>query len=600
MRILGISAWYHNSAAALLVDGEVVAAAQEERFSRIKNDASFPEKAIEFCLKTAGISLNELDAVVYYEKPFLKFERILETFYEVAPKGISPFIKAMPTWFREKLFIKSRIHKNLKSIDPGYRKKVKLLFPEHHLSHAASAFYPSGWEEAAILTIDGVGEWATATIGHGKGQNITILKEMKFPHSVGMLYSAFTQFLGFRVNSGEYKLMGLAAYGEPNDEETIRFKSLITSKLVDIFPDGSIELSLPMFGFQTSLSTIQIKKWEQLFGMNMRQAESPFSQQHANLALAIQQVTEAIIQNMAAEAVRLTGCRKLCMAGGVALNGVANGKLERSGIVESLYVQPAAGDAGGALGAALAAHHLYFGQKSRVRIHPLNLLGPSVQEKILEDLAHKQGLAFKQYSDNQLFELISEQLVQGKVIGWCQGRMEFGPRALGNRSILADPRNPDMQRRVNMLVKKRESFRPFAPAILEEHASEYFDLKAASPHMLKVYPLKERWRSCDESALSGHSIQEKLDLPKSIFPAVTHADFSCRVQTVSKSEHPRFHALLTAFHEKTGCPMLLNTSFNERGEPIVATAADAFAAFERTGIDMLVVGNVVMEKNVYR
>lgn len=592
---LGISAWFHDSAAAIIIDGAVVAAAEEERFSRIKHDANFPTEAIRFCLQQANINLTDVDAIAFYEKPFLKFERILESFYQTAPFSIRSFVTAMPNWFGEKLFAKSRIHKALKAIDDRYDKKTTLIFPEHHLSHAASAFYPSGWDEAAILTVDGVGEWATATIGVGSGSDIRIIKELHFPHSVGLLYSAFTQFLGFKVNSGEYKLMGLSAYGEPEHADTERFKYIITNELVTIFPDGSIELQLANFGFLTSLSTIKKKRWEKLFGMPVRKADEAFTLQHANLALAIQQVVEDIMLKLATEAKRLTGASRLCMAGGVALNCVANGVLERAEIFDEIYIQPAAGDSGGALGAAMAASRI-VNKEQQTQSLPLPLFGPAIEVEAVEALIAEYSLPAKQYDASALAHKVADLLAEGKIIGLCRGRMEFGPRALGNRSIVADPRVAGMQEAINRRIKNRESYRPFAPAILEEEAHRFFDLKAPSPHMLMVYPLKNEWRSMEQADVEGLSVLEKLKAVKSQFPAITHADFSSRIQTVSAETHPLFHALIKAFYSQTDCPMLLNTSFNERGEPIVATARDTFYAFMRTGLDVLVLGEYLIEK----
>ncbi|MFK7970253.1 MAG: carbamoyltransferase [Bacteroidia bacterium] len=596
MIILGISAWFHDAAAAIIINGKIVAAAEEERFTRKKHDERFPSEAIRFCLDYAHISLSDVDFVAFYEKPFLKFERILESYYETAPYGIRSFVTAMPNWFGEKLFAKSRIHKALKKIDDQYEKTTPLLFPEHHLSHAASAYYPSTWDDAAILTIDGVGEWTCTSIAHGKGSDITVIKESHFPDSLGLLYSAFTQFLGFRVNSGEYKLMGLSAYGEPQHADTQRFKQLILEQIVTVHPDGSIALNMPMFGFRRSLSTIKKAKWETLFGMKVRTKGEAFTLRHAHLACAIQLVCEEAVIKLATEAKRLTGANRLCMAGGVSLNCVANGRLLRSGIFDEIYIQPAAGDSGGALGAALAAHHIHQeGARDNQRRMPF--LGPAILEDDINDLISEFELDVKPTDESSLYTEVAHALAEGQVVAWCQDRMEFGPRALGNRSILGDPQQIDMQKRVNLQVKKRESYRPFAPAILAEEAHRYFDLIDESPHMLMVYPIKEAWRKTTPEALAGMSVVEKLAKDKSSFPAITHADFSSRIQTVSAENNAAFHQLLGAFFKQTNCPILLNTSFNERGEPMVATAKDAFMAFMRIGIDVLVLNKHIIHRS---
>ncbi|MEO0468196.1 MAG: carbamoyltransferase N-terminal domain-containing protein [Bacteroidota bacterium] len=596
MKILGISAYFHDAAAVISVDGVVIAAAQEERFSRIKHDAAFPEQAIRFCLQESGLHLSDLDAVVFYEKPFLKFERILESFYAHAPSGLRSFVVAMPHWFGEKLFLKSNIRKALKQIDSQFPNGLPLLFSEHHLSHAASAFYPSGFVEAAILTVDGVGEWATTMIAHGKDRDIHILQQQDFPHSLGLLYSAFTQFLGFKVNSGEYKLMGLAGYGEAESSETKTFIQHIREQIVKVFPDGSIRLHLPYFGFLSSLQMIRPQKWEKLFGMAMRKEGESFDLAHANLALAIQIVCEEILLKLIQAAKDLTKASRLCLAGGVALNCVANAKLRQAAIFDDIYIQPAAGDAGGALGAALAAEHLFFQQNRPPRSlnSRLQFLGPDPTESQIRDLRIKYQLDLRQPEDLPVW--LAVQLATGKIVACCRGRMEYGPRALGNRSILADPRLPDMQQRINLMVKKRESFRPFAPVILAERAADYFDMSTESPWMLEVFPLKTTHHIQPLTSLPGLSVEEKLSAQKSDFPAITHADFSARVQTVRQADHPFLHQTLTAFERLTGCPMLVNTSFNERGEPMVCTAEDAFQAFMRTGIDILIVGDTAITR----
>ena len=601
MNVLGISAFYHDSAAAILRDGELIAAAQEERFTRKKHDPSFPANAVRFCLDEAGLELGQLDAIAFYDKPMLKFERLLETYYHFVPQGWRSFITAIPVWINEKLFFKDLLRKELAKIGSYDRNQVKLLFPEHHLSHAASAFYPSPFEEAAILTVDGVGEWATSTISMGRGREVTLLKELRFPHSVGLLYSAFTYYLGFRVNSGEYKLMGLAPYGNPNSEQVARFVKIIEDQLVDIRPDGSIRLDQEYFSYATGLRMVPDRKWERLFGFPRRPPEAPIEAIHCDLALAIQQVTEEIVLRMARETKRLTGADYLCLAGGVALNCVANGKLQREGIFKDLYIQPAAGDAGGALGAALAAKHLYFGQERAPRQKQDEMkgsyLGPKFFAPDIERLIRRYGAEYERFDDfSGLTERIATALNEGKVVGWFQGHMEFGPRALGNRSILGDPRNPEMQKRLNLKIKYRESFRPFAPAVLAEEADRYFELPGDSPYMLLVQPVKESSRRPLPEGYHELPLREKLYTLRSDIPAVTHIDFSARIQTVHRETNPEFHALLSAFKAKTGCGMLVNTSFNVRGEPIVCTPQDAFECFLRTEMDYLVMDHYVFDK----
>ena len=601
MNVLGISAFYHDSAAAILRDGELIAAAQEERFTRKKHDPSFPANAVRFCLDEAGLELGQLDAIAFYDKPMLKFERLLETYYHFVPQGWRSFITAIPVWINEKLFFKDLLRKELAKIGSYDRNQVKLLFPEHHLSHAASAFYPSPFEEAAILTVDGVGEWATSTISMGRGREVTLLKELRFPHSVGLLYSAFTYYLGFRVNSGEYKLMGLAPYGNPNSEQVARFVKIIEDQLVDIRPDGSIRLDQKYFSYATGLRMVPDRKWERLFGFPRRPPEAPIEAIHCDLALAIQQVTEEIVLRMARETKRLTGADYLCLAGGVALNCVANGKLQREGIFKDLYIQPAAGDAGGALGAALAAKHLYFGQERAPRQKQDEMkgsyLGPKFFAPDIERLIRRYGAEYERFDDfSGLTERIATALNEGKVVGWFQGHMEFGPRALGNRSILGDPRKPEMQKRLNLKIKYRESFRPFAPAVLAEEADRYFELPGDSPYMLLVQPVKESSRRPLPEGYHELPLREKLYTLRSDIPAVTHIDFSARIQTVHRETNPEFHALLSAFKAKTGCGMLVNTSFNVRGEPIVCTPQDAFECFLRTEMDYLVMDHYVFDK----
>jgi carbamoyltransferase len=600
MKILGISAYYHDSAAALVVDGQVVAAAQEERFSRIKHDPSFPAAAIRYCLEEGGLSPDDLDAVAFYEKPFPKFERLLDTHYAFAPRGVRAFLKAMPVWVKEKLFIKNRIIKGLKEIGPFDKNKIPLLFPEHHLSHAASAFYASPFRRAAILTLDGVGEWTTASISLGEGEDITILKELRFPHSLGLLYSAFTYFLGFKVNSGEYKLMGLAPYGNADSEQTQSFIRLIKEYLVHIHDDGSIWLDQSYFGYAAGLRMAKDARWERLFGMSRRLPESDIQPGHCNLAFAIQAVTEEIVSRLAGHAREITGAEHLCMAGGVALNCVANGRIIREGHFQKVFIQPAAGDAGGALGAAWAAHHIFFGKKRELQGHDLMqgaYLGPGFDDWDIRRFLRERRLEAEHFPDEgDLLTTVANHLASRKVVGWMQGRMEFGPRALGARSILGDPRSPAMQRQINLKIKYRESFRPFAPVVLEEDAGLYFEMDAPSPYMLQVHPVREDCRLPLPEDYPAWGMREKLETPRSNIPAVTHVDFSARIQTVNKDPNPRLHGLLRAFKERTGIGMLVNTSFNVRGEPIVCTPADAYRCFMSTEMDVLVMGDFVLVK----
>ena len=602
MKILGISAFYHDSAATVIHDGKIIAAAQEERFTRKKQDASFPVQATRFCLEYAGFSIDELDAIVFYDKPLLKFERLLETYYGFAPKGLRSFITSMPVWLKEKMFLKRIIYEELAKVGKYDKKKVKLLFPEHHLSHAASAFFPSPYEEAAILTLDGVGEWATASIGHGKGNSIKILKELKFPHSLGLLYSAFTYYLGFKVNSGEYKLMGLAPYGNPHSERTKRFVALIKSNLIDIKADGSIWLDQAYFNYATGLRMVKDKKWEALFGIPRRAGESDLEQQHCDLAFAIQEVTEEVVFKMAKEAKRLTGAKYLVMAGGVALNCVANGKLLAANIFENIFIQPAAGDAGGALGAAVAAHYIYY-KKERIlsnKADDMNgsYLGPESSDMEVELMAKKFKANFVKYADaDVLADKVADLIHTGNVIGWSQGRMEFGPRALGNRSILGDPTNVEMQKKINLKIKYRESFRPFAPSVLAEDSAQFFDLKdKESPYMLLVAPVTAARRQPIPANYYELPLKERLYIVRSDIQSITHIDFSARVQTVTKETNPKYYKLLQCLKEKSGVGMVVNTSFNVRGEPIVCTAEDAYRCFMRTEMDYLVVNNYLFQK----
>lgn len=602
-KILGISAFYHDSAAALSIGGKIIAAAQEERFTRKKHTPDFPINAIKYCLEEAGLDLDELDAVVFYDKPLLKFERLLETYYAFAPKGLLSFLKAIPTWVNEKMFFKNLIYSGLKEVGNYNKNKLRLLFTEHHLSHAASAFYPSPYEKAAILTIDGVGEWCTASIGIGIQGKISILKEMEFPHSVGLLYSAFTYYLGFTVNSGEYKLMGLAPYGNPNTKETNDYIQIIKSQLINIKNDGSVWLNQRYFNYATGLRMVQDKKWEKLFGLKRRVPETELEQKHCNLALAIQIVTEEIVIKMAHEAKRITGADYLCMAGGVALNCVANSKLLRENIFKDIYIQPASGDAGGALGSALAISFMYF-DEIRICNHQSDqmfgsYLGPNYTEKEIQLMNKKTKAVFTHYEVvSELTEFVAEKLVQGNVIGWFQGRMEFGPRALGNRSILGDAKNPEMQKKLNLKIKYREGFRPFAPSVLAEDVSDYFDLVTSSPYMLFVAPVKEERRKKLPESYFELQLLDRLYFERSDLQSITHIDFSARVQTVHKETNPRYWALINTFKEQSGYALVINTSFNVRGEPIVCTPYDAYRCFMDTEMDYLVIENFLYKKKV--
>lgn len=601
MTILGISAFYHDSAAALIEDGRIVAAAQEERFTRKKHDPDFPANAVAYCLQYGGLTINQVDAIVFYDKPLLKFERLLETYYTFAPRGIRSFLMAIPVWLKEKLFLKRLIRQELEKLGYDPVKKAKLLFPEHHLSHAASAFYPSPFQRAAILTIDGVGEWATASIGLGDGKDITILKELRFPHSLGLLYSAFTYFLGFRVNSGEYKLMGLAPYGDPHAPEVARYVALIKEKLVDLREDGSVWLNQDYFDYATGLTMVNEAKWADVFGFPKRQPDDELKAHHCNLGLAIQHLTEEAVLNMGREAKRLTNADAIVLAGGVALNCVSNGKLQKAGIFKDLFIQPAAGDAGGALGAALAAYHIYYGQERTVTTERDAMrgsyLGPTFSDLDVELMAVRYKAVSTHFSDlGELCRQTANLLADGNVVGWVQGRMEFGPRALGGRSILGDPRNAEMQKKLNLKIKYRESFRPFAPSVLAEDCATYFDYDGDSPYMLLVHPVTESRRTDLPANYDSFPLREKLYYQRSDLPSITHIDFSARIQTVHKDTNPRYYQLIEAFKQLTGYGVIVNTSFNVRGEPIVCTPDDAYRCFMRTEMDYLVVGNYLFDK----
>jgi carbamoyltransferase len=597
--ILGISAYYHDSAAALLIDGEVVAAAQEERFTRRKHDSGFPLQAVRYVLAEAGLEYRDLAAVAFYDKPYLKFERLLETYHAFAPRGLRSWLPAIPVWIKEKLFMKKMLRDHLAELGEG---NPPLFFPEHHLSHGASAFYPSPFEEAAILTIDGVGEWATTTIGHGKGHAITMLRELHFPHSVGLLYSAFTYYTGFRVNSGEYKLMGLAPYGNLDSPQVREIKDKILGTLVDLRPDGSLLLNMDYFDYATGLYMVNHARWEKLFGVPARRAEAEeISQYYMDMALAIQQVTEEIVLRLARTARELTGCRQLVLAGGVALNCVANGKLLKSGLFDDLWIQPAAGDAGGALGAAYAVWHIVEHQprhlNGRADAMHGSYLGPAIHDADVARVITKTGARATYYPDfAALTREVAARLAAGQVVGWVQGRMEFGPRALGSRSILGDARNPEMQKRMNLKIKYREGFRPFAPSVLEEDVAEYFDLDRPSPYMLLVTPVRRDRQRALPADYHQRPLYDRLYFLRSDLPAITHVDYSARIQTVSRATNPRYWELIQEFKRQTGYGVIVNTSFNVRGEPIVCTAADAYRCFMRTEMDCLVVGNYLFDK----
>jgi len=593
LRILGISAFYHDAAAALVEDGRIVAAAQEERFSRKKHDARFPRNAAAYCLQEAGVALDQVDYVAFYDKPFLKFERLLETYLSFVPRGFTSFRMAIPLWLREKLFQKSLLRNELARLGNGeFDADARLLFAEHHQSHAASAFLASPFQRAAVLTMDGVGEWATTSVGLGQNNRLEMIKEIHFPHSLGLLYSAFTYYTGFKVNSGEYKVMGLAPYGEP------KYAKLILDHLIDLKEDGSFRLDQSYFDYCTGLRMTNAR-FDELFGGPARRPDQLLTQRHMDLAASIQAVTDVAVLRLTRAIAAETGEDNLCMAGGVALNCVANGKVLRDRRFKRLWLQPAAGDAGGALGAALCAYHVFKGQARH--IHPSDAmagayLGPAFPQREIEDRLRRAGARFSLLSDRDVIEHTSVALVEGKAVGWFQGRMEFGPRALGARSILGDARSPSMQSVLNLKVKYRESFRPFAPSILREDVAEWFELDDDSPYMLLVADVVKHLRremTADQQALFGI---EKLNVPRSTIPAVTHVDYSARIQTVHHETNPRYHALLTRFKELTGCPVIMNTSFNVRGEPIVCTPEDAFRCFMGTEIEVLAAGNCYLRK----
>ena len=592
MYVLGISAYYHDSAAALLHDGQIVAAAQEERFTRKKHDAGFPKNALEYCLQEAGIALGDVDYVAFYDKPFLKFERLLETYVAFAPRGFESFRMAVPVWLREKLFLKDLLRKALKEFAPDYDWENRLRFSEHHLSHAASAFFPSPYEEAAVLTMDGVGEWATTSLAIGRGNQLEVVKEIHFPHSLGLLYSAFTYYTGFKVNSGEYKVMGLAPYGEA------KYVQQIFDHLVDLKEDGSFRLDQSYFNYCTGL-TMTSPKFHDLFGSPPRQANELLTQRHMDLAASLQAATELIVLRLTRAIRQETGIGNLCLAGGVALNCVANGKVLRDGQFDNIWIQPAAGDAGGALGAALAVHHIHLGHARSADGKDKmsgSYLGPAFEQSDIERRLNAVGAKFSVLGDSGLYQAGATALAEGKALGWFQGRMEFGPRALGGRSVLGDARSPAMQSVLNLKVKYRESFRPFAPSVLRDDVAEWFELDGDSPYMLLVADVvKNRRRAMSEAEQALFGI-EKLNVPRSEIPAVTHVDYSARIQTVHAETNPRYHALISAFKQQTGCPVIVNTSFNVRGEPIVCTPEDAFRCFMGTEIEALAVGNCFLKK----
>lgn len=619
-KTLGISAFYHDSAAVLLIDGNIIAAAQEERFTRKKHDSSFPTHAVQYVLSEAGLSVSDLDTIAFYDKPYIKFERLLESYHAMAPSGLKSFLSSMPVWIKEKLFMRRNIRLKLEEIEQTkLQNKFDLFFPEHHLSHAASAFFPSPFDEAAILTIDGVGEWATTTICHGSGNSITKLMELTFPHSIGLLYSAFTAYCGFKVNSGEYKLMGLAPYGRKNGNTKTRYKDLILNNLISLKKDGSLFLNMSYFDFAAGLRMYHAEKWQRLLRLPPRLPESELTQDYMDLALALQEITETAVIRLADSARKETGAKNLVMAGGVALNCVANGHLLQSGLYDKIWIQPAAGDSGGALGAALAAHYIGHNmprpprkketlppvtkqKKMTHHISPIDsmhgtYLGPDFTRKDVKTLYYKYQAVFEEHDDFQnLCHQVAGLIAEDKVVGWFQGRMEWGPRALGNRSIVADPRNPETQKKLNLKIKYREGFRPFAPSVMAEYAREYFDLNAPSPYMMLVAPVRDSIRTPQPDGYTEYELYKRLYHIRSTIPAVTHVDYSARIQTVHRETNPRYWQLISEFKTLTGIGLLVNTSFNVRGEPIVCTPEDAFKCFMRTEMDVLVIENMIFFK----
>lgn len=586
MNILGISCFYHDSAACLVRDGEIIAAVQEERFTRKKHDFNFPANSIKWCLKEGGIIAKDLAFIVFYDKPFIKFERILETYLSYAPSGIRQFVQALPLWLKQKLWIPELIRKEL-----GYQGKI--LFTEHHESHAASAFYPSPFKEAAFLTMDGVGEWDTASFGIGEGNDIEILYTLRFPHSLGLLYSTFTYYAGFKVNSGEYKLMGLAPYGEP------KYVNLILNELIDLKEDGSFKLNMKYFGYCNGMKMTN-RRFEKLFAGPARRPETKITQKEMDIAASIQQVTEEIVLRIARHVYKITGKDKLCLAGGVALNCVGNGRILRESPFKEIWIQPASGDAGGALGAALLVWYKYLGNKrycdDKNDIQKASLLGPSYNDDYIENFLIRDGAPYKKLLYSEIPQIISNLITQGKVIGWFQGRLEFGPRALGARSIIGDARNPQMQSKMNLKIKYRESFRPFAPTVLRENVLDWFELDRQSPYMLLVAPVKESRRNKLSNPESGLSGFDKLKIKRSVIPAVTHVDYSARIQTIKREDNPLYYDTINNFYQKTGCPVIINTSFNVRGEPLVCSPEDAFRCFMRTQMDYLIMGCFLLDK----
>lgn len=595
-KILGISCFYHDSAAVLTIDGKIIAGAHEERFTRKKHDDDFPINAIKYVLSEANLKISELDLIVFYDKPFLKFERLLETYHAFAPIGFVSFVRSMPLWIKEKIFMKSLLKEKLHSIEEGAN-LPPITFTEHHLSHMASAFYPSPFNKSAILTVDGVGEWATTTIGYGEGNSIKIIKEMHFPHSIGLLYSAITYYCGFRVNSGEYKLMGLAPYGHKGGVEVESIKRKILDNIIDVKEDGSIFLKMEYFDFATGLKMINEAKWEKLFGNKVRKG-GEIEQFYMNVALAIQEITETIMVRLALTAKKLTGAKNLVMAGGVALNCVANEKIIDAQIFDNVWVQPASGDAGGALGASLSGYYIYNDAKREVVLPDAmngSYLGPKIDVDDPQRISNKYGAKYKAYTDEELYSTVAQYIADGKVVGWVQGRMEWGPRALGNRSILGDPRNPEMQKKLNLKIKYREGFRPFAPSVLEDDLGQYFETNKPSPYMLFTAPVKRDRRKT--LAPVDWPLYKRLYQERSDLPAITHLDYSARIQSVSKETNPRYWNLINAFKKLTGYGVIVNTSFNVRGEPIVCDAFNAFRCFMNTEMDYLVIGNSVFDKN---